>query len=253
MRGESCSGRSTNHNLHSAIATIVLWPGSADGLRSKAQAPCVVCTQHINAPTAAAASHCFTCRSESDRMLLLLSSACVKTYTWMFIATGLPRAVRTGVPTPCPWLGARARRRCRSKGRPGDQQAQCQSVFEDSKALQPLRLPAVASAASRSGSGVTCVRNGCDARATEVRAERRLSEKLRFAVCGSAVMKLFPCNQIVASLCPTESLWWSRLLEPHSQRDADIDISRTAEERRPECHVPRLNGNRKAPRYAHSH
>ena len=44
------------------------------------------------------------------------------------------------------------------------------SVFEDSKALQPLRLSAVASAASRSGSGVTCVRDGCDARATEVRA-----------------------------------------------------------------------------------
>ena len=103
--------------LHSATATIVLWPGSADGLRSKAQAPCVVCTQHINAPTAAVASHCFTCRSESDRMLLLLSSACVKTYTWMFIATGLPRAVRTGGPTPCPLLGARARRRCRSSRR----------------------------------------------------------------------------------------------------------------------------------------
>eukprot|EP00966_Prymnesium_polylepis_P042904 997003-Prymnesium_polylepis.1 len=34
-------------------------------------------------------------------------------------------------------------------------------------------------AASRSGSGVTCARGGCDARATE----RRLSEKLRFAVC----------------------------------------------------------------------
>eukprot|EP00966_Prymnesium_polylepis_P228343 5284859-Prymnesium_polylepis.1 len=41
------------------------------------------------------------------------------------------------------------------------------SVFEDSKALQPLRLSAVASAASRSGSGVTCVRDSCDARATE--------------------------------------------------------------------------------------
>jgi hypothetical protein len=117
MRGESYSGRSTNHSLHSATATIILWAGPADGLRSESQAPCVVCTQHINAPTAAAASHCFTCRSESDRMLLLLSSACVKTYTWMFIATGLPQAVRTGVLTPCPWLGVRARRRCRSSRR----------------------------------------------------------------------------------------------------------------------------------------
>ena len=92
-----------------------LWPGRWPAA-SASTVP--FCTQHINEPTAAAAPHCFTCRSDSDRMLLLLSWRLRQDVRVdVHPRRARPQAVRTGVPTPCPWLGARARRRCRSSRR----------------------------------------------------------------------------------------------------------------------------------------
>eukprot|EP00966_Prymnesium_polylepis_P218466 5056612-Prymnesium_polylepis.1 len=78
-------------------------------------------------------------------MLLLLSSACVKTYTWMYIVTGLPRAdermSRTHRRADALFMA-----RCASAEKMPVVPATSSSVFDDSKALQPLRLSAVASA-----------------------------------------------------------------------------------------------------------
>ena len=57
------------------------------------------------------------------------------------------------------------------------------SVFEDSKALQPLRLPAVASGQRRHALGLASLVCGVAVTRERQRSKRRLSEKVRFAVC----------------------------------------------------------------------
>ena len=174
MRGESCSGRSTNHNLHSAIATIVLWPGSADGLRSKAQAPCVVCTQHINAPTAAVASH-VPLRERQD-------AAAAQQRLRQDVHVDVHRDGLTSSRTHRR-ADALSMARCASTEKMPVVPAISSSVFEDSKALQPLRLPAVASGQRRHALGLASLVCGVAVTRERQRSKRRLSEKVRFAVC----------------------------------------------------------------------
>ena len=103
-------------SMPSAPATAVLWPGRWPPASASIA---VACTLLIRAPIAAAAPHCFACRSTSDRILLLLCRACETTYVWLFNATGFSsRTQLLAFASSCPWLDARARRRCRSSRRP---------------------------------------------------------------------------------------------------------------------------------------
>ena len=134
--------------LPSATATAVLWPGRWPPASASivSLAPCssvstdrCCCTSLLRVPLYE--------RQDSAAALQSLLRACVTTYVAVQ-RDGLlePYAALLASASSCPWLDARARRRCRSSRRPA-------AVASRTRTRPPASTVAVASAASRCGRG----------------------------------------------------------------------------------------------------